>query len=350
MPVNPNFLERLVLLRLNKGPAPMLDLFGAASFESVSFALDIDLFETLAGAESSLSAEVLADRVDAHPDGIAILCDFLVTEGYLATAGDDYRLTSMTEKWLLAGSETNLGPWFTFWNELVFPFWERELEIAIKDGEPSQSIYEWFNEEPGRWGVAQEGFRATASLLVEDVVNAVSIPDGATQLIDIGGGHGLYTVELCRRHPHLSATIFDVPGAIAAISDDISTSVAERVGTQAGDYFMDDLGTGYDLALLFNVIHAHEPAENVALFARVADALAPGGRIVVLDQWEGSGRTPVSRAGLQFVALTYLTTLGANAYAIEEVASWLREVGFADIQRQSIGPLSGLAIVEASKR
>lgn len=190
----------------------------------------------------------------------------------------------MTEKWLLAGSETNLGSWFTFWNELVFPFWGRELETASKDGEPSQSIHEWFDEEPGRWEVAQDGFRATASLLVEDVADAVSIPDGATRLIDIGGGHGLYALELCRRHPHLSATIFDFPGAIAAISDDIPTSVAERVRMQAGDYFTDDLGAGYDLALLFNIIHAHEPAENIALFERVANALSSDGRIVVLDQ------------------------------------------------------------------
>jgi hypothetical protein len=59
MPVNPNFLERLVLLRLNKGPAPMLDLFGAAGFKSVTLALDMDLFETLADVDDPLTAEAL---------------------------------------------------------------------------------------------------------------------------------------------------------------------------------------------------------------------------------------------------------------------------------------------------
>ena len=350
MPVNPNFLERLVLLRLNKGPAPMLDLFNAAGFESVSLALELDLFEILADAETPLTAATLADRIDAHPDGIVALSDFLVTEGYLAASEDGYRLTGMTETWLLADSETNVGPWLTFWNELVFPFWERELETAIRDGEPSRSIYEWFDEEPQRWKIAQDGFRATASLLVDDVTDAVTVPDSATRFIDVGGGHGLYTVELCRRRPDLSATIFDVLGAVEAVSDDIPAELAERITTRAGDYRTDDLGDGYDLALLFNVIHAHDPAENTALFERVADALATNGRVVVLDQWKGSGRTPVSRAGLRFVALTYLTTLGATVYAHEEVASWLREAGFSDINRQSVGPLSGLAIIEATKR
>lgn len=55
---------------------------------------------------------------------------------------------------------------------------------------------------------------------------------------------------------------------------------------------MDNFGEGYDLALLFNVIHAHDPAENIALLKRTADTLGPNGRVIVLDQWEGSGRTP----------------------------------------------------------
>lgn len=350
MPVNPNFLERLVLLRLNKGPAPMLDLFGAASFESVSLAIELDLFELLADTETPLAAVTLADRIDAHPDGIAALCNFLVAEGYLADTGDGYRLTRMTERWLRSGSETNMGPWLTFWNELVFPFWEHELETAIREGEPSQSIYEWFDEEPDRWETAQAGFRATAALLVDDVVDAVTVPEGRTRLIDIGGGHGLYTMELCRRNPKLDATIFDLQGAVDAISDDIPDEVADRISTRAGDYQTDDLGDGFDLALLFNVIHAHDPAANTVLFERVADSLGPAGRIVVLDQWEGSGRTPVSRAGLRFVALTYLTTLGATVYPREEVTSWLQEAGFGEITRHSVGPLSGLALIEATKQ
>lgn len=326
----------------------MLDLFGAASFESVTLALKTDLFEALARADAPLDAPTLADQVDAHPDGIAMLCDFLAAQGYLTTVDEAYELAGMTEKWLLAGSETNMGPWFTFWRELVFPFWDRELETAVRTGEPSQSIYEWFDEEPSRWEIAQEGFRATASLLLDDVTDAVTVPDGTDRLLDLGGGHGLYAMELCRRHPDLSATVFDLPGAIDALRGDVPETLAGRIDTREGDYRTDDLGEDYGLALLFNVIHAHEPDENVALFERVAEALAPGGRIAVLDQWEGSGRTPVSRAGLRFVGLTYLTTLGADVYAYDEVESWLREAGFSDVQRRSVGPLSGLALVEAT--
>ncbi|WP_336021669.1 methyltransferase [Halobellus salinisoli] len=349
MPVSPNLLERLVLFRLNRGPAPLLDLLGAASFESVSLALDMGLFRTLARSDGPLTAETLAERTGAHPDGVAMLCNFLVAERYLTKGSEGYRLTAMTETWLLPDAETDMGPWLTFWDELVFPFWERELETAVREGEPSQSIYEWFDEAPERWAIAQEGFRATASLVVDDVAEAVTVPEGGGHLLDVGGGHGLYSMELCERYRGLSATIFDVPGAVEAIHDDIPAELTGRIETQAGDYFDDDLGSSYDIALLFNVVHAHDPAENVALFERVADALAPGGRIAVLDQWEGSGRTPVASASLRFVALTYLTTLGASVYSHEEVSAWLEAAEFTDIRRRRVGPLSGMAIVEATK-
>ena len=347
MPVTPNFVERLALFRLNRGPAPVLDLLGAATFESVSLALDLGLFETLSAADGPHTAAELARDLDAHPDGVATLCDFLAAARYLDATADGYRLTGMTESWLLPDAGTDMGPWFTFWNELVFPFWEAQLETAVREGEPGQTLYEWLDEQPGRWAVAQEGFRATASLALDDVAGAVTVPAGADRLLDVGGGHGLYAFELCRRTPGLSATVFDTPGAVEAARADVSADVADRVRFQAGDYRSDGLGSGYDLALVFNVVHAHDPAENVALLERVRMALAPGGRVAVLDQWEGSARTPVGRAGLRFVALTYLTTLGATVYPRDEVAGWLREAGFTDIDATSVGPLSGMGLLQA---
>lgn len=347
MPVRPNLLERLVLFRLDRGPAPMLDLIGAAGFEAVALALEIDLFETLAAAGGGLTASDLADRTDADADGLARLADFLVVTGYLAADGDRYRLTGMTETWLLDGA-ADLGPFFTFWHDQVLPFWRHELETAVRTGAPSRTLYDALDEDPARWRLAQAGFRSAASVVIDDVVDAVSVPDGPATLIDVGGGHGRFAAELCRRHPALSATVFDTPAAVAAVEADWPDDLDGRLATRAGDYTTDDLGTGYDLALVFNVIHAHDPAANVALFERVADALAPGGRVVVLDQWANSGRSAVGRAALAFIALNYLVTLAGDVYSHEAVASWLREAGFSAVRRTSVGPLSGLAVVEAT--
>ena len=349
MPVNPNFLERLLLFRLNRAPAPILDLFGAGSFEAVTLALEMGVFETLAREE--LTVDELAERIDADEDGLRTLLVFLEAQGYVT--GDDgrYRNTAMTSKWLTPASETNVAPWLAFWDELVFPFWEENLEAAVREGGPPQTIYEWFDEEPARWEVAQRGFRAAASLVVDEVAAAVDVPDGATRLLDVGGGHGLFAIELCRAHPDLSATVFDHPEALGAARAEIDDAgVGDRVDVSGGDYLADDLGTGFDVALVFNVVHAHDGEENRLLFDRVGEAVDPGGRIAVLDQLEGSARTPVGRTGLGFVGLTYLATLGAETHPYEDVAEWLHAAGFEDVDRTAIsraGP--GNTLVQATK-
>lgn len=349
MPINPNFLERLLLHRLNRGPAPILDLFGAGSFEAVCLALDVGIFETL--ADGALPLGDLAARLDADEDGLRALLGFLDAQGYVTEAGARYQNTEMTETWLLHSSETNMAPWLTFWNDLVFPFWDDNLETAIREGEPPRTIYEWFDEEPTRWETAQRGFRAAATIILDEVGEAVDVPDSATRLLDVGGGHGLYAIDLCRRHPDLGATVFDVPPALEAVEDEVAAAdVGERVTLVGGDYWTDELGSDHDVALVFNVIHAHDAAGNQELFERLAGALAPGGRIAVLDQLAGSARMPVGKSGLGFVGLTYLTTLGAETHLFEEVETWLRAAGFENVTRTAIssgGP--GNTLVQATK-
>lgn len=188
MPIKPNFLERLALFRFNKGPAPLLDLFGASGFEAVAFALELDIFETL--DDEILTADTLALRIDAHPDGVRRLADFLAAQGYLEHADRGYRCTSMTRRWLTDAHGTNMGPWFRFWQELVFPFWRDRLETAVREGSPDEIFYEWLGDDTDSWAIAQEGFRSAAGLLAPEVIDAATIPDGAERLLDLGGGHG----------------------------------------------------------------------------------------------------------------------------------------------------------------
>lgn len=350
MPVKPNLLERLVLFRLNRAPAPMLDLFGAAGFEAVTLAVDVGLFEAL--AEEPLTAAELAGRIDAHEDGIRALLGFLDAQGYVSERDGRFWNTRMTTKWLTDESGTNVAPWLTFWDDVVFPFWEENLEAAIRAGEPPATLYEWLGDDETRWETTQRGFRAAASVVVDEVVDAVDVPEDASALLDIGGGHGLFAVELCRARPSLSATVVDSPAALSLARETVEDAgLEDRVTTRGADYLREDLGDGFDVALAFNVVHAHDRGETVRLFERAHDALDPGGRLAVLDQFVGSARTPVGRAGLGFVALTYLVTLGASLPAFDDVVESLGDAGFEGIERTAIrGAGPGNTLVQATKR
>jgi hypothetical protein len=50
----------------------------------------------------------------------------------------------------------------------------------------------------------------------ERVGGALALPPRARSLLDVAGGHGEFSMALCRRHAGLSATIVDLPGSARA--------------------------------------------------------------------------------------------------------------------------------------
>lgn len=105
MPVIPNLMERTYMLRLNRGPGPMLDLFGGMNLEAAMLALDLGVFAVLDN-EATTSTQ-LADRLDIDETGLRILLDFLEHTGYVTERNDRYSLTAMTETWLLESADTS---------------------------------------------------------------------------------------------------------------------------------------------------------------------------------------------------------------------------------------------------
>src|SRR3972149_2482926 len=97
MPIVPNFIERMILLRLNLGPAPMLDFFGALAFRAVSVAVKLGVFTAL--SEGSVTAAQVARRIEADERGTTFLLDALDSLGYVKKRNGRYTATAMTKKW-----------------------------------------------------------------------------------------------------------------------------------------------------------------------------------------------------------------------------------------------------------
>ncbi|WP_436926409.1 methyltransferase [Halosimplex amylolyticum] len=348
MPVQPNLLERLALFRFDRAPSAIVDLLDAGSFHALALAHDLSVFAAL---DEPRSVGALATEIDADPTALGDLLRVLAANGYVERDGDAVVRTAATERWLTEDGEANLAPWFTFWRDVVFPFWNEHLETTIREGRPPLTLYEWLTANPTLWPTAQRGFRAAATLIVDPVVDEIALPGGARTLLDLGGGHGLYAAELCERNPGLSAVVFDHPDALEVAETEIrDRGLADRIETRGGDYRTDDVGDGYDAVLLFNVLHGHDEAEVRALFERVHEALAPGGRVVVLDQFQGGGRMNLGRAAVALVSLTYRATLGRGVHDADAVTDWLRAAGFADVERTGLRRDPGSELLQATRR
>lgn len=347
MPVNPNVFERLLFYRLNRGPAAVLDLIGAGGLKAAVLAGRLGVFDRLNAGSRSL-ADLAAD-VGADPDGLDRLLGLLAELGYVERDSSGFTNTPMTNRWLTDASGTDLLPWLDFWERLAFPFWEAQLEATVREGRPDETLYEWIGDDEDAWRIAQDGFRAAATLTLAPVLERLPVGDGDA-VLDLGGGHGEYGAAIAERYPNVEVTLFDLPPALGPARETVADrDLEERVDLVGGDYRTDDLGGPYDLVLLFNVLHAQGPQANRDLLRRVAEVLEDGGRVAVLDQFAGTSRFPVGRAMLAFIDLTYAVTLDARAHPFEAVSGWMESAGFESIDRVDFRRAPGLSLVTATR-
>jgi SAM-dependent methyltransferase len=186
------------------------------------------------------------------------------------------------------------------------------------------------------------------------VVATVKLAPTAHRLLDVGGGHGLYSIAFCRRHAQLTATIFDLAPALAVAHASVAGSDVEgRVTVQEGDFCTDELGAGYDVALVFNIVHSHQPEQNVELLRKAARALIPGGLIVILDQFaDAQLRSPTARAVARLNGLNLFNASGGQCYSAAEISAWLEQAGFGPPRRIDLltSPGNGLLLANTARR
>jgi SAM-dependent methyltransferase len=177
----------------------------------------------------------------------------------------------------------------------------------------------------------------------EAVVSLLDI-DGVTRVLDVGGGSGAFSMAFTRAKEGIRATVFDLPNVIPLTEKYLETEgYGGRVDTVAGDYHTDDFGKGYDMVLLSAIIHSNSFDENRALIKKAADALNPGGQVVVSDFLVDEDRTGPPRP--VFFALNMLVATGAgDTYTESEVRDMMGKAGLTDITRKDTAFASSLMI------
>ena len=347
MPLKLNLFERIGLFRLNQGPGPMVDLLEMLSFKTVITALELGLFDAIDGGARDAKDISRATRCDEK--GMTLLLGALESLGYVTGRKGKYRNSSMTVKWMLTRSPLSLAGLFRHFSDMAERW--RYLPESIRRGEPPIRGGDWLDDHPEKWNDYHEGLKSAAALVSGEIFRKIKVPERARRLIDLGGSHGQYCIEFCRRNPGLSGVIFDWAQAEQTAMHTVTASgLGDRVAFKAGDFVADDIGTGHDIALMFNIIRIFNPEELLSLLGKVHDSLNPGGMVIVMDHLGHIPRSRFMRANTFLVLLELFNSTTGRTYAAEEIKSFLRKTGFAGIRYHTLKRSPGLGLAVAEKK
>jgi O-methyltransferase/methyltransferase family protein len=336
-------MERVGALA-NQVPIPVgLSMFGMPTARAMQAAQRLGIFRELSAGPAS--APQLAATLGLREEGTRHLLDALCAIGTLRLASEDrYELPRRSAKWLDPSSDQYLGD-FIADNHHYWEWWAG-LEELVRDGR-SVEMHDRPDDDP-YWSSYITGQYQLARLSSEPVSKAIALPGEPRSLLDVAGGHGEYSMALCRRHESLRARIVDLPGS-AAVGRDIvaGAGMSERVGYVEGDMFEADLGGPHDGALCFNIVHHLPPDAARRLFERIAASLHPGAPLCVLDLFD---REPGQRPDTSsMLGLFFHLTSGADTYTAAEVSEWMAASGYEAPRRKKIIQLPGLALLRAER-
>jgi SAM-dependent methyltransferase len=309
-------------------PDPYFDSFtGLVAARALSTAVMLGVFEAL--HESPASAAGLAERLSLDPLGAETLLTTLQTLGYVEADGDVFRNTAVSERQLVSSSLESIA---TFVGAQADLHWETLalLPEAVRDGK-AYAMHEERHDETDRWRAYIRGLFEISR--PEHEANAALVPvENPRRLVDVAGGHGAFSMAMCRRHPGLEATVLDLPPS-AAVGREIveEQGFSDRISFREGDVFELGLGEDVDVVSAFNLIH-HLPEEGDRELCRMArGALRPGGCLVIGDSARPEPGEEVSEHGAISSLLFYAWSHSRN-FTPSEIRGWMREAGFAEVE------------------
>ena len=260
----------------------MQALFGFMVTKSLSAVAALDVADALRDGPTYYTD--LAGRVGADQRALRRVMRLLASAGIFAEPEPGtYALTpvsellrsdvptSMRDMAVMITSDSHWQPW----GRLV------ETLRSGKSG-PQHAfgvdVFTWFQQDENQheWAI----FNAAMTSFSKGTSHAVAESydfSGFRRIVDIGGGHGWFLKTVLSNAPDATGVLFDLPDVVAGSAD-----VGDRIESVGGSFF-EAVPDGGDCYTMKHIIHDWGDDQCRVLLANVAKAMAPAGKVLVIE-------------------------------------------------------------------
>lgn len=247
-------------------------------FKTLLAGISLGLFDYLAKAGTS-DRKVIAENIGINGAFSRFFLDSMVENGLLERDGENYSNTDTANTFLVSSSSLYQGNWI---KENGHGNWNN-LEETLKRQQPQ--------ETNGNSGNIEALLKSKEEALLRGELQAVTKViagwsgfNNARTLLDLNGGHGLYTITLCQANPKLKGIVFDQPEVIKVTKKYVDTyNLSGQISTAEGSIETDSFGAGFDIIIVSHLLYRFRK-DIEPFFNRVYKALNPGG-LMVTNHW-----------------------------------------------------------------
>ncbi len=308
---------------------------------AVRAALQLGIFTPL--GDGPMSAGELADALGVKPRRLEMMLYQLVVAGFLEHDGDRFANTAMADHYLVEGRPGYMGGIHTLWSTQ----WSAQLLTAesIRTDVPQAKI-DFAGMTKEQLGGFLRGLHGMALADGRDLATAPGFAE-ATNFVDVGGGSGGVAIALCREHPHLTATVIDLPSVVPIAEEMIADAgLADRIMAETADILEQPLSGAYDIATARSVFQVLSADQCRTAARNIAAALPAGGTFYIIGLiCDDTRLAPEVAVAINMNFINMFDD--GQAYTESEYRDWLTDTGFTDITRKLM--TSGYSLMTARK-
>jgi len=226
------------------------------------------------------------------------------------------------------------------WGRDCYRLWEALPEALRAHGtwEPPR-FFEELSKEPRR---VASYHRAMASYARHDYAHIAEALQDVTHgtVLDAGGGTGVLLRNLLRGRPELRGLLMERPEVSRGV--EVPEELTGRMKVITGDLF-EPWGIQAESVILSRVLHDWGDADATRILHRAREALAPGGRLHVIEWVLGQ-----EELGGSILDLHMLVATGGRERTGAEFRTLFDRAGLRLLEQRSLGTVSQILVAERS--
>jgi hypothetical protein len=307
---------------------------GAWVTQMIHVAAELGVADQLGEGEGSSERSVadLAERCGADPDALFRLLRGLASLGlFQETAPGHFALTPLAEllrsdhpQSLRQFTRMLAGEHYLSWADLLHGVRTGNSPFRHRYG---CTVFEWYAQNPER-GEIFDGSMTDFSRQETEAMLASFDFSGIRHLVDVGGGRGGLLQRVLRAFPQLQGTLYDQPEVVAPVQ--VPSDLEGRLAVKGGNFF-EGVPAGADAYLLKHILHDWGDEDCRTILGQIRSAMAPGGRVLILEAVipPGNGPSPGKLLDLNMLVMTdggRERSAGEYALLLESAGLSLRKI------------------------
>lgn len=280
-------------------------------------AVDYGIFDLLSKPKT---ADQVSEEIKTDSRLTEKFLNALVALNFIHKIENQYSNTKLAETFLVRKSPFYQGTLFEM-KKRGLTDWQRISDAlkngGIKTGTENKSIIDR-TFIIGHAEVAISGVMQRAV----DVISALPEFKRAKKLLDLGGGHGLYSIALHQLKPELEVVLFDLPHVTEIAKEYLEQyGMSNKIKIIAGDFTEDDIGNGYDIVFASDVTIS-------GILKKVYDALNENG-VLIYRRWTINDDRTSPLTSVLFDFMLTMTRSEHRVYTLGEYIHLLEDTGFS---------------------